>query len=63
MHHELREFADADEAASAAADFVAEVSAGAASATGSVAVALSGGRTPGLMFAQLDSRELPWERR
>jgi 6-phosphogluconolactonase len=61
VHHDLREYADAGEVAAAAADFVAGVARHAAAATGAFRLAVSGGGTPQLMFAELDSGELPWE--
>ncbi len=60
MHHELREFPDAAELAAAAADFVAELACTVAGTVGRFTCALSGGRTPQRMFAELDAREVPW---
>lgn len=60
MYHELREFPDAAAAAAAAADFVAELARTAAGTVGGFTCALSGGHTPERMFAELDTREVPW---
>jgi 6-phosphogluconolactonase len=62
VHHELREFADVDEVASAAADFVAELAHDETVASGTFTCALSGGRTPQRMFVELDARVMPWDR-
>jgi 6-phosphogluconolactonase len=61
VHHEIRAFADVDDLAAAAADFVAEHARRAVAAKGAFSFAVSGGRTPWRMFAELLSRDVPWE--
>ena len=61
MRHEIREFADVDVLAAAAASFVAERARRAVATTGRFHFAVSGGRTPWKMFADLVSRDVPWE--
>jgi 6-phosphogluconolactonase len=60
VHHETRAFADVDDLATAAADFVAECARRAVAAKGAFSFAVSGGRTPWRMFAELLSRDVPW---
>ncbi len=61
MRHEVREFVDADEAAGAAADFVADVARRRLARAGAFTLAVSGGSTPQKMFAALDGLDVPWE--
>ena len=60
VHHETRTFADVDDLATAAADFVAERARRAVAAKGAFSFAVSGGRTPCKMFAELLCRDVPW---
>jgi 6-phosphogluconolactonase len=60
VHHEIRAFANDDLLAAAAADFVAEHARRAVATKGAFNFAVSGGRTPGGMFAQLVHRDVPW---
>ena len=60
VHHETRTFADVDDLATAAADFVAERARRAVAAEGAFSFAVSGGRTPCKMFAELLRRDVPW---
>lgn len=60
MYHETRAFADVDDLAAAAAAFVAAQARRAVEATGAFNFAVSGGRTPWRMFADLLRREVPW---
>lgn len=60
MHHETRTFAGVDELASAAADFVAERARRCVATQGAFNFAVSGGRTPRRMFAELLGRDVPW---
>jgi len=62
VHHELREFADADDAAVAAADYLFELASDVVGRSRSFTCAVSGGRTPEGMFAELDTRDVPWDR-
>jgi 6-phosphogluconolactonase len=57
---ELRRFATPGEVAAAAADYVAQIARESVDRRGSFCVALSGGRTPDLMFAELAALDLPW---
>ncbi|MGC8499481.1 MAG: 6-phosphogluconolactonase [Acidimicrobiales bacterium] len=61
MHHQTRTFAGVDDLASAAADFVAEHARRCVAAQGAFSFAVSGGRTPRGMFAELLGRDVPWE--
>ena len=60
MHHELRDFPDADAVANAAADFVAQRARESIDATGQFAFAVSGGRTPWSMFEKLAQLDVEW---
>jgi 6-phosphogluconolactonase len=60
VHHETRTFAGVDDLATAAADFVAEHARRCVAAQGAFSFAVSGGRTPCRMFAELLSRDVPW---
>lgn len=60
MHHEVREFLDADAVAAAAANYVAQLSRGAIEASGRFTFAVSGGRTPWVMFEKLAQMEVAW---
>ncbi len=62
MHHELEVLADGDTLARAAADAVVRWAHAAVDADGSFHFAVSGGRSPWAMFAELASRDMPWER-
>ena len=59
--HELREYDDDGSLAAAAADFVVERSRQCVERTGTFTFAVSGGRTPWAMFAELTSRDVAWE--
>lgn len=58
--HELEVVPDAEAAARRAAEIVAEIARSAVGDRGSFSVAVSGGRSPSLMFADLGARDLPW---
>jgi 6-phosphogluconolactonase len=58
--HELEVVPDAESAARRAADVVAEIARSAFDERGALALAVSGGRSPALMLADLATRELPW---
>ena len=60
MHHELRDFSDANAVANAAAEFVAHRATEAIGATGHFAFAVSGGRTPWAMFERLAQLDVSW---
>jgi 6-phosphogluconolactonase len=60
VRHELREIFDPDEVAPAAADYVAQLARDAVAARGTFTFAVSGGRTPWAMFAELVERDVPW---
>jgi 6-phosphogluconolactonase len=60
VRHELREIFDPAEVAPAAADYVAQLARDAVTARGTFTFAVSGGRTPWAMFAELVSRDVPW---
>jgi 6-phosphogluconolactonase len=60
VHHELREFADADAVATAAADFVAQRSRDSIDEKGNFTFAVSGGRTPWTMFEKLSRMDITW---
>lgn len=60
MHHELREFSDADAVATAAAEFVAQLARETIEAAGRFTFAVSGGRTPWVMFEKLSALEIGW---
>ena len=60
MSHELRILTDPDAVASAGARFVAHAARQAAAAHGTFAMAVSGGRTPWLMFERLAGEDVPW---
>ena len=60
VHHDTRVFADVDVLATAAADFVAQHARRAVAANGIFRFAVSGGRTPRRMFAELLERDVPW---
>lgn len=61
VHHELEVQADAPAVARAGATFVADAARRAVAARGRFTFAVSGGRTPWAMFADLASEEVPWE--
>ena len=58
--HELEVLPDAEAAARRAAEVVAETARSAVEGRGSFALAVSGGRSPALMLADLASRDVPW---
>jgi 6-phosphogluconolactonase len=60
VHHELREFLDADAVAAAAADYVAQCSRRSIEGKGFFTFAVSGGRTPWTMFEKLSQRDVAW---
>lgn len=60
MHHELRDFPDADDVATAAADYVAECSRRSIETSGRFRFAVSGGRTPWSMFEKLAQMDIAW---
>jgi 6-phosphogluconolactonase len=60
VQHEVRVFADPDALALAAAEYVAEQARNAVAQHGSFSFAVSGGRTPWAMFAELASCSVPW---
>ena len=61
MHHELEVFADADALAAAAAKWLATAARDAVADHGGFTFAVSGGRTPWEMFAELAHEDVPWE--
>jgi 6-phosphogluconolactonase len=61
MHHELKSLPDPDAVARAGAAFVAERARDAVEARGIFHFAVSGGRTPWAMFAELASHTVPWD--
>lgn len=61
MHHELQVLADPAAVALTAAALVADRARTAVGATGTFSFAVSGGRTPWAMFAELGKQEMPWE--
>jgi 6-phosphogluconolactonase len=60
VHHELREFLDADAVAAAAADYVAQRSRRSIESKGIFTFAVSGGRTPWTMFEKLAQMDVAW---
>jgi 6-phosphogluconolactonase len=60
VHHELREFLDADAVAAAAADYVAQCSRRSIESKGFFTFAVSGGRTPWTMFEKLSQMDVAW---
>jgi 6-phosphogluconolactonase len=62
VHHELQVLADPAAVALTAAALVADRARTAVGATGTFSFAVSGGRTPWAMFAELGKQEMPWER-
>jgi len=60
VRHELREFAGADDVATAAADYVADRARLAVEAKGRFDFAASGGRTPWAMFEKLAQLDVAW---
>lgn len=61
MHHELKSLPDPDGVARAGAAFVAERARDAVEARGIFHFAVSGGRTPWAMFAELADHTVPWD--
>jgi 6-phosphogluconolactonase len=62
VNHELRVFDDAETLAKAASDYVAELSRTIIDRGDSFSFALSGGKTPWLMFEQLSNDFVQWDR-
>ncbi len=62
MDHDVRVLADADATARAGAALLASVATEAAARSGRCDLAVSGGRTPEVMFEHLASLEVPWDR-
>jgi 6-phosphogluconolactonase len=62
VDHQFEVLADADAVAGAAARLVAERARGAVAAHGHFRFAVSGGRTPWAMFAQLAGEDVPWDK-
>ncbi len=60
--HELEVLPDAEAAACRAAEVVAQTARSAVEERGAFALAVSGGRSPALMFANLATRDVPWRR-
>jgi len=60
VHHDLEVLADTSAVACAGAAFVADAARRAVAARGRFTFAVSGGRTPWAMFAELASEEVPW---
>jgi 6-phosphogluconolactonase len=60
VHHELRDFPDADAVATAAAEYVAQSSRRSIEENGTFTFAVSGGRTPWSMFEKLAQMDVPW---
>lgn len=58
--HELEVVTDAEASARRAAEIVAETARSAVEERGSFALAVSGGRSPSLLFADLATRDMPW---
>ena len=61
MRHELREFANAEEEANAAADYVVEYAKRCLRTRGEFLWAVSGGRSPLTMFECLATKSLDWD--
>jgi 6-phosphogluconolactonase len=61
MDHELRQFDDDTVLASSAASYVAKQARQAIAARGVFTFAVSGGRTPWAMFAELTTSDMPWD--
>jgi 6-phosphogluconolactonase len=61
MDHELRRFDDDTVLATSAASYVAERARQAIAARGVFTFAVSGGRTPWAMFAELTTSDMPWD--
>jgi 6-phosphogluconolactonase len=60
MRHELQVSADAEAVAKRAALYVAELARTSVAETGRFTFAVSGGRTPWAMFAELAEEDMPW---
>ncbi len=60
MHHELRDFRDADAVAAAAAEYVASCARRSIEVNGHFDFAVSGGRTPWAMFQTLAQMDVAW---
>ncbi len=62
MHHDVRVLADADATAQAGAELLAQVASEAVASRGRCDAAVSGGRTPEVMFERLAALDVPWDR-
>ncbi|HEV3328517.1 MAG TPA: 6-phosphogluconolactonase [Acidimicrobiales bacterium] len=62
MDHDLRVLADAEATAQAGAELLAEVAREAVTRRGRCDAAVSGGRTPEVMFERLAGLDVPWDR-
>jgi 6-phosphogluconolactonase len=60
VHHDLQVLPDSQSLARAAAAFLAEQARAAVGASGAFRFAVSGGRTPWEMFAELSGEDVPW---
>ncbi len=60
MHHELRDYPDANAVATAGADYVAQCSRRSIESKGRFSFAVSGGRTPWSMFEKLARLDIAW---
>jgi 6-phosphogluconolactonase len=60
VHHDVESFDDDDALARGAARYVADLARRAVDETGSFTFAVSGGRTPWAMFAELNTLDMPW---
>jgi 6-phosphogluconolactonase len=61
VHHELRDYADADAVAAAAADYLARFARRSIDDHGHFTFAVSGGRTPWTMFEKLAQMDVAWD--
>ena len=61
MDHDLQVLGDSAAVARTAAALVADRARKAVGATGTFSLAVSGGRTPWVMFAELSNQQVPWE--
>jgi 6-phosphogluconolactonase len=61
VHHELRDYADAETVAAAAADYVARFARQSIDDHGHFTFAVSGGRTPWNMFEKLAQMDVAWD--
>jgi 6-phosphogluconolactonase len=61
LTHQLEVLADAAAVAARGAELIAQRAREVAAEQGSFSIAVSGGRTPWVMFGQLEEHELPWQ--